>query len=478
MKLETIKPGLTVIFFCLCFSTISVHSAELASTATPPPSAGLINDLLRRESAEASAWDVGGEFRVRYELKDKAGSFPNRDFARNLVNSNDYFLVRTKVHLGWTPSSWFYVYAEGRDAHAFSDARPVDETDTFDLHQAYLRLGDSKQFPLSLRVGRQELIYSDQRYSGNADWSNLQRSFDAVKLRFESDMFWLEAFTGRQVLPRDHHFNVVNDYDWFSGIYASTRQLVQWQDTDFYFLARNVGAGSPTAITPTLGGPGPRDIYTLGTRWKSLPGKLGRWDYSFEMAGQFGSIVQGDSRLDHRAFAVNFSGGHTWPNTFGTPRLGLGYDFGSGDSNPTDGRHETFELLFGTNHRLYGNMDLMGLRNMHIPRLEASIKPRQNVNVSIEWLGFWLADTADFFYPESGAGRSQNGYGLNPDFPSYVGNELDVLVDWRMTSWGLLRAGYGHFFVGDYIRQSIDSVAADGGALDANWFYIQASVRF
>jgi len=40
------------------------------------------------------------------------------------------------------------------------------------LYQAYLRLGDPEKFPLSLKVGRQERIYGDQRYIGNSDWSN------------------------------------------------------------------------------------------------------------------------------------------------------------------------------------------------------------------------------------------------------------------------------------------------------------------
>ncbi len=194
--------------------------------------------------------------------------------------------------------------------------------------------------------------------------------------------------------------------------------------------------------------------------------------------GNLAPFTRAPDRLDHRALAVNVSGAYTWKDTFGAPRLGLGYDYGSGDSNPLDDTNETFELLFGTNHRLYGNMDLMGLRNMHIPRLEASFKPHADATIALEWLGFWLADTADFFYPESGPGRNQNGYGRNPAFSSYVGQELDLLVDWRMAPWGLLRAGYGHFFVGDYIRQSIDSVPANGGAVDANWVYLQASLRF
>ena len=50
--------------------------------------------------------------------------------------------------------------------------------------------------------------------------------------------------SGRVIIPRDDHFNIANDYDWFSGIYASSRKLVPWQETDLYFLARDVGQHS------------------------------------------------------------------------------------------------------------------------------------------------------------------------------------------------------------------------------------------
>lgn len=452
------------------------RAAERGSATTQPPSTGLVSRWTHSAMPTTSSWDLGGQFRVRYEAKRNAGAFPSRDFLKGLDNSNDFYLFRTKAHLGWSPEEWFSAFAEGRDAHALSDARAIPETDAFDLHQAFLRFSGSKEFPLSLKIGRQELPYGNQRYVGISDWSNFTRAFDAAKLRLENELLWLDAFTGRPVLPRDGHWNVVNDYDWFSGIYASTPKLAPWQETEFFVLARNVGAGSPTAITPTFGGPEPRDIYTVGSRWESLPGQLGNWDYLFEAAGQFGSVYASGSRLEHRAFAINVTAGYTWNDSPATPRLAIGYDFGSGDSDPNDENNETFELLFGRNHQLYGLMDLFGLRNMHIPRLSSSIKPGKDLTVSLDWMGFWMANTADFLYPESGPGRNGNGYGRHRDFNAYVGNELEVVVNWRVASWGQLQAGYGHFFAGEYIRQS----AAAGGRKDedADWVYVQAMFSF
>ena len=78
----------------------------------------------------------------------------------------------------------------------------------------------------------------------------------------------------------------------------------------------------------------------------------------------------------------------------------------------------------------------------------------------------------------SAAGRRGNGYGRNAGYSPYAGQEVDVLADWRATSWGLLRLGYGHYFPGDYVHQSLDKVPANGGTVAANWFYVQATFAF
>src|SRR5262249_35834376 len=147
--------------------------------------------------------------------------------------------------------------------------------DVFDLHQAFVKLGNANEFPLTAKIGRQELIYGDERLIGASDWNNLLRVFDAAKLRYEVEKLWVELFTGRVVLPDNHHFNEVNNYDWFSGLYASTL-LIPKQTTEMHFLSRNVSAGSIRQITTTTptGGPTSRDIYTLGLRFKSLPGQF------------------------------------------------------------------------------------------------------------------------------------------------------------------------------------------------------------
>src|SRR5258706_1870860 len=120
--------------------------------------AGLVNGWLRSESSAFTDWDLGGQFRARYEHHEYLGPV---DFSATGGHTfDDLMLLRTLVHVGYNPTPWLSVYTEGRDSRGFLDeANPNPDQDTMDLHQAYLRIGNPEFFPLSLKVGRQELIY-------------------------------------------------------------------------------------------------------------------------------------------------------------------------------------------------------------------------------------------------------------------------------------------------------------------------------
>lgn len=452
------------------------------STASP----GLINQWLREQSPSASAWDLGGQIRTRLEHKEQfaatgvPGAVDFRDSGGNADNT--YLLLREKIHLGYEPCHWFSGYVEGRDSSAQNDERiPSPDADLFDLHQAYVSLGDANGFPVTAKVGRQEMIYGDERLIGVSDWSNVERVFDAAKLRFENRNLWVDGFVSRVVLVDDNNFNQANDYDFFSGIYASTRTLIPKQETQIYFLARNVGLGSPTAIgsglPSNLSGASPRDIYTAGLRVKSLPGQFGGWDYEAEMAGQLGrfKFSPTGASLDHEAFAAHVAGGYTWTDALASPRLGLEYNFASGDSDPADGKHETFENLFPTNHKFYGFMDFFSWQNLHDLRIATAIKPLKKLTITGDYHLFWLADTRDFFYQINGAPRQTGGYGINRNAGSQVGSELDVVVTYTIQSYATVQMGYGHFFAGDYVKETL---AGNGGATGANFIYAQLVVNF
>lgn len=469
--------------------------------APPQTFSGFLNEYLRRDNPSMSKWDFGGSVRIRYELRDNfgiAGLPGSLDFRQNGADvDNAYLLERLRLRAGYT-DKWWGVLVEGRSSLAQNDERfastgPVvrngegPEQDALDLHQAYFSLGNHKEFPLSLKVGRQELSYGEERLVGAFGWNNIGRVFDAAKARWQNDWFWADFFTSRVVIPEDGRFNVPNDYDWFSGVYASTAKIPK-HTLDFYFLSRNASPQAAFAeLSPQFPQPSARDIYTLGLRLKSQPGQLGNWDYTVDLIGQLGNYRDPragapTARLDHEAYALIVQGGYTFKDTWGKPRLGLEYAHGSGDSNPQDGKHGTFENLFPTNHKFYGYADFLSLQNLHDIRSILQLKPHSRVSVAVEGHLFWLADTSDSFYSVGGVARggtgatAGTGYGVNPGYGSFVGSEIDLVVGWAVTKFAQLEAGYAHFFHGDYVRQSLS--AASHGSTDANWFYLQLNMSF
>lgn len=116
-----------------------------------------LNSQLVEYSPAFNPWDIGAEFRVRYEVKDDAGVTPNTDFISGIADSREAVYFREKVHVGYK-DEWFGVFVEGRDAPGHED---IKADDAFDLHQAYVTLGNAKEFPLTAKIGRDsELLFN------------------------------------------------------------------------------------------------------------------------------------------------------------------------------------------------------------------------------------------------------------------------------------------------------------------------------
>src|SRR5262249_39533523 len=144
---------------------------------------------------------------------------------------------------------------------------------------------------------------------------------------------------------------------------------------------------------PQFPQPSARDIYTVGGRLKSLPGQIDNWDYSVEGAYQFGDfrdyrLGASSPRLAQSAFMVVAQGGYTFTNAWARPRLGAVYSYASGDGNPHDGVHGTFDNLFPTNHRLYGIMDFFSLQNIQDVKGTLTLKPLSSLTLALEGHGF------------------------------------------------------------------------------------------
>ena len=362
--------------------------------------------------------------------------------------------------------------------------REIQTGDEFDLRQAYVEFADYKKFPLGITVGRQTISYGERRLLADSQWSNFGRTFDAAKLRVQTEKFWVDAFVGRPVQIKEHIFNDSDAADHIAGFYASTEALGP-QTTDLFYIYRAKADLQPD-LDPTnridargssLGNA--QRVSTIGTRWKSQAGALHGWDYGIEAAFQWGEVWNGDRttpRLDQRAAAVHVEGGHTFEHMSWRPRLGLEYNYATGDKDPNDGESESFQNLYPSNHEKYGYIDEFSWRNLHNARVQFNVRPAKTVDVELSYHAFWLAATSDYWYRSNGFsalrtktpdGRDVRAIGAN----NFAGQELDFVVKWKPVKWLNIDAGYSHFFAGDYLRDT-------GPGDDADLGYVQTQILF
>ena len=87
-----------------------------AVPSPPPASAGLVNDWLREQTRFFGPFDLGGQFRARFVDQTYfavPGAGPTAvDFRANTPESaNDFLLLRTRFHLGYSPADWLTIFS-------------------------------------------------------------------------------------------------------------------------------------------------------------------------------------------------------------------------------------------------------------------------------------------------------------------------------------------------------------------------------
>lgn len=407
---------------------------------------------------------IGGQSRYRYEyrdtfnLNDRAYEDDSLHLLRNRLNLDVAYLSDS----GKTPVHFF---VEGQEAHSFTESQ-VDKTNTFvnwlDLRQIFAEVKSPWDLaPVTLKVGRQLLIYGDERFVGPLDWTNTARAFDALKLIYNPNpQVQLDVFASRVVEVEKEKWDQSQNGDDFYGIYLTTKpfrkQMDQILDT-FVFIRNNrdrTVAGERTSERGEL------KEYTFGNRFK---GKKWNWDYGTEYALQLGSR----SHDEIQAWAFHQELGYTLSKQPWTPRLYAEYNHASGDRNPTDGKSQTFDNLFPTNHNKYGFMDFLALKNMNDFMVGTSVKPHARLLLSADFHWFLLdAKESAWFNAGGGTFRAANA---NAD--THLGEELDLLSTYKLNEHVNLMLGYSHFFAGPFAK---DTGAHD----DANFLYTQTVFNF
>jgi alginate export protein len=396
------------------------------------------------------------------QVRERLEYFNEFEFGASAPEQSDvYLLSRFRLSADLHVSRYFRIFAEGKSAlstdRKLLGGNTTTFMDTIDLQNGFadimIPLGD--QASVTLRGGRQELLFGAQRLVGVSDFTNVRRTFDGgagiVRVGdWTITPLWMEL-----VVVQKYRFNESSADQKLYGIYGTGPAPLLPVNLDLYWL------GVDNAGVTFNGTSGREQRQTLGGRvW----GKIGETGLDFEVegAGQFGTV--GDA--DIAAWMITGILGYTLPAPRLSPRVYLEFDYASGDGRP-GGNVGTFNPLYPTAHSFLGYIDYVGRQNIISPNAGLTMSPISHLSVSLQQYFFWRASDRDAFYSKTGAV-------LRPGTETtarYIGAEIDLLATNNVTRHLLGYAGYSHFFTGEFLRKT-------GPSKDSDFFYTAMQYTF
>lgn len=373
--------------------------------------------------------------RLRAEGYSGSGFKPN--------SRASYLLNRFRFGMIAQPASWFKVVAQVQDARSFLEAPPPAPPNNvrWDLKLAYVQFGDSEKQPVWLSVGRQLIDYNNTLIS-DSEWRNQARSYDAIVTNLHVDRFRAAIFAASVVNPQlngiTHHQegnNIYGAYGWITRVLpkSSIEPFVLWR------VAPSVAVEGGNLRTSHL------EEEAFGFRIRGAG--ISNFDYRYELVLERGTA--GPNVI--RAWGTTAGMGYTVTRSGWKPRLFVGYDYASGDKNPNDGIHGTFDTMYPTAHDRFGIADQFGWQNIVGWRAGATIKPHRRWSVTGQYLDLWLASATDAAYNSSGGVILRDRTGKSG---TRLGQELDAYTWYEINREVHAGAGIGHLLPGAFIEKA------------------------
>jgi hypothetical protein len=381
---------------------------------------------------------IGGETRQDWERigNDNWGEQPFQ---------NAFFLQRYMAHSDVHYGKHFRSFVQlksGIETFRQGGPRPIDEK-RLDVEAAFLDICTGRERNwIAFRAGRQELDYGSGRLVSIREGPNVRQSFDGFRVLSQTGQWHIDGFAVRPDLDNFGYFDNNPDHQTtFWGIY-STRPVRRGISVDLYYLGiarkqATYNRGTANELRHTIG----------GRMWRPIAQTDGGWDLNYEGILQFGSF--GSANI--RAWAFASETGYRVPTLPLKPRFSLRADISSGDDPRTTTLGTFFALFPAGNY--FGILQDTGPGPINFidvhPRIE-TVFPH-GVSVLTDLLVYWRKSLLDGVYDVPGslirpAGNSR---------ARFVGYMPGVEVQWQINRHAYLRAYYGIFYAGRFLRETM-----------------------
>ena len=423
-----------------------------------------------RTSAQLS---LSAQLRTRTEVRDGQGAplpegadpaFFTSQRTRLNVGYNMY-----RIKLGLTLQD---VRVWGQDVSTLNRTTTADNNALM-LHEAWaeILLTDTtlKNKALSLKIGRQELNYDDQRLLGGLDWLQQARRHDAAVLKYETKAWMLHAGAAFNQNKELSSGTIYNSNP--AGNYTSTTNGgTMYKSMQYVYAGRKLKSGNASFLFFTdqfskyhMDSVTNIKAYEQGSWGRATTGfyvnntfsKLGVTASAYYQFGKTATAQKLSS------FLLSASAQYAVSKKLNTV---AGVDYTSGGNNGTTSN--TFDPLYGTPHKFWGLMDYFYVASPFGKNGLVDYYVKAKFKASDKWL--LSADFHQFNSAESINTTSNN--------KKNFGQEFDVIGSYNLTKQINIEGGFGHFFATSLLTSpAVKNIP--NARNNANWAYVMINIK-
>ena len=363
-------------------------------------------------------FSLSGEIRPRMEYLHGYSTLTDKDsdpagFAsqRTRINFN---YSNERVKMGVSVQD---VFLWGSQPQLFSTSN------TLSLHQAWAQYFIAPS--LSLKLGRQELVYDDERIFGNSNWDQQGRSHDVALLRYDG---MLRIDIGAAFNQDEKHLNgsyyKLHNYKMMQFVWLNT-DIVDNLNLSLLFL-NNGYQHDYKVLEEGIHHDKTKNVFnqTLGGRLLLTPGDFNMHASAYYTMGK--DTEDRDLSAYYVGLGVDYNMSDDW-------NLGIGWEHLSGTDqkdmieNPNGYKNKSFNPFYGTSHKFNGFMDYFNANSnwsnsVGLNDLFASVQfSRRNFEINLTGHAFLTA-----------ASVIKDG-NVNETMEPYLGTEIDLTMSYRLS---------------------------------------------
>ena len=459
----------TFVMFLAALMIFGVSGAAFAETQNVKVSGSLDAYAFYRDNFDLLDGNDAGTTLVPTAVQSPSHPAPNTGGTTQRSEADSYFMSITQVQVSADLTdkvSTVINIINMRDWN--SNASTAAEFD-MDLDLAYVQMKEIFYTPLTLTIGRQDLLFGrgfivgwnpqDPNSTIQADEFTQVQGFDAIRATLDFNP-WTLDFVYSKI--RENGDNPEDDRDLY--IANVNYKFAEYNAVaEGYYIGEFDSSTLSPAVTaaPTISGKD-NDTQTVGGRVQFDP--ISQITLGGELAYQFGTYRAAaiNPARDRDAWAADIFGEYRWDNAW-KPMAGLEYVYlsGEGDLSSTTSDygswngsfrgpiygwiHDYLEVYYST---AFGGDQAAG-QNQQSINLYGSIKPMEDLKLTASWFYFWATD--DYHITPTNPASST----LNES----IGNEIDLAAIYSYTEDVTFSVMADWFIPGDLYNSPTDETA-------------------